>query len=85
MTAEELNEIFDNQDKKFSIEELKEVFIGLQEYCNNRQKEIKNDYMKGEITHDKAITTIYFCAGEVNALQRVLNLLERLDSDKTEV
>lgn len=73
MTTAELHEILDDENRKLTADELKEVVYQLKQDCfNERHKYIMS----------KNVEIAEFYAGEVNAFYICLDLLEHLKGDK---
>lgn len=72
MTTAELHEILDDENRKLTVDELKEIVYQLKQDCINEQYIYiaKNDGEKAE-----------YYAGEVNAFYICLDLLEHLKGD----
>ena len=73
MTTAELHEILDDENRKLTADELKEVVYQLKQDCINEQY---------EHTMSKIFEKAEFYAGEVNAFYICLDLLEHLKGDK---
>lgn len=69
MTTTELHEILDDENRKLTADELKEVVYQLKQYCND---EYHKQIMMGD--YEKA----QFYSGETNAFHICLDLLEHL-------
>ena len=74
MTTEELHEILDDENRKFTADELKEVICKLKqdcwdEYYKENAKENANNYKMANYS------------GEINAFYICLDLLEHLKGD----
>ena len=69
MTTEELHEILDDENRKLTADELKEVVYRLKQDCND-------EYHKQIMMDDYEKATFY--SGETNAFHICLDLLEHL-------
>ena len=69
MTTAELHEILDDENRKLTVDELKEVVYQLKQDCINEQY---------EHTMSKNFEKAEYYAGEVNAFYICLDLLEHL-------
>lgn len=72
MTTAELHEILDDENRKLTADELKEVVYQLKQDCINEQY---------EHTMSKNLEKAEYYAGEVNAFYICLDLLEHLEGD----
>ena len=75
MTTAELHEILDDENRKLTADELKEVICKLKQDCFNEQ----HKYIMR-----KNLVTAEFYKGEVNAFYICLDLLEHLKGDHDE-
>jgi hypothetical protein len=75
MTTAELHEILDDENRKLTADELKEVVYQLKQDCSDEchKQIIMGDYEKAQ-----------FYSGEANAFQICLDLLEHLKGDKND-
>lgn len=85
MTTVELHKILDDKNKKLSVKELQQVIYELKQKSYTKNSSLTKEYNKGYTS--KEFFTMYsnYYSGEQNAFQIALDLLEHLDSDKTEV
>ena len=72
MTTAELHEILDDENRKLTADELKEVVYQLKQDCFNEQHKY---IMSKNVEKEK------YYAGEVNAFYICLDLLEHLKGD----
>lgn len=84
MTFEELHEILDNENKKLSIEELKEVIYELKQDCCKNDMIVTDNYSQGKCYKETYISDSRYYTGEQNAFQIVLDLLEHFDENKVD-
>lgn len=75
MTTEELHEILDDENRKLTADELKEVVYQLKQDCYT-------NHCKCSLSND--VNNAYFYAGEVNAFYICLDLLEHLKGAEDE-
>lgn len=84
MTFEQLHEILDNEDRKLSVKELKQVIYELKQDCFDKVVQLSHKFSNVVLTEEmrKSFTIdSSFYNGEINAFEIALDLLEHLKGD----
>lgn len=78
MDAIDLHNILDDENRKLSLDELKQVIYELKQDCFKEQATLLDDYTSKRCGERHYIHTNAYYMGEKNAFQIVLDLLEHL-------
>lgn len=82
MTFSELHEILDNEQRKLSPAELRQVIYELKQDCFEQTNKLLIETANGEIEREDYLHKNGFYNGEQNAFQIVLDLLEHLKGEE---
>lgn len=82
MTTADLHEILDDENKKLTAAELKQVIYELKQDCFKETAVLLDDYSNKRCGERHYIHTNAYYMGEQNAFQIALDLLEHLDNSK---
>lgn len=81
MTDTELHKILDDENKKLSIAELKQVIYELKQDCFKETATLLDDYINGRCGATHYHHTNGYLLGEQNAFQIALDLLKHLKGE----
>ena len=82
MTFTELHEILDNENKKLSPAELRQVIYELKQDCFKEDAELLDDYVNNRCGKARYFRQNGYLMGEQNAFQIVLDLLDHLTGEE---
>lgn len=82
MTTAELHLILDDENKKLSVKELKEVIYELKQDCEKNDIIVLDNYSSGKCVRETYIADSRYYMGEQNAFHIALMLLDHLEENK---
>lgn len=82
MTFSELHEILDDEQRKLSPAELRQVIYELKQGCFNETATLLDDYINGRCGATHYHHTNGYLLGEQNAFQIALDLLKHLKGEE---
>lgn len=80
MTKKELHEILDDESRKLTVDELKEVIFHLKNDCIDALSK----YFGGEVKAKEEAPECHYYRGEINAFYICLDLLEHINYENKE-